>query len=178
MSDHYPDVLPKKKPIKRTVNKVVLFVLGRALQSLSKTDPLIRTETANWPEGFTLVMDILPKGGSMAVKRKADLSLSYLGTKFPAEQADVAIHINDVGSAFKMFTGQLGSDVAYARHAISAKGDLSYTVSVVRVINVVETYLFPRFMSSKLMKETPPIPGWRLHLLRLKTYTLGVLFGI
>lgn len=178
MQINYPDLPSRKKPIKKTVNQVVLFVLGRALQSLSKTDPLIRAETANWPEGFTLVMDILPKGGSLAVKRQPDQSLRYLGTKFPADQADVAIHINDVESAFKMFTGQLGSDVAYARHAISAKGDLSYTVSVVRVINVVETYLFPRVISSKLMKETPPIPGWRLHLLRLKTYTLGVLFGI
>lgn len=178
MTNHYPDLFPRKKPVKRTVNKVVLFVLGRALQSLSKTDPLIRNETASWPEGFTLVMNILPNGGSLAVKRQPDKSLKYLGAKFPVEQADVAIHINDVESAFKMFTGQLGSDVAYARHAMSAKGDLSYTVSVVRVINVVETYLFPRIISSKLMKETPSIPGWRLHLMRLKTYTLGVLFGI
>ena len=178
MQNHYPDLTSRKKPFKKPVNQVVLFVLGRALQSLSKTDPIIRAETALWPDGFTLVMDILPKGGSMAVRHQADMSLRYLGDKFPAEKSDIAIHINDVESAFKMFTGQLGSDVAYARHAISAKGDLSYTVSVVRVINVVETYLFPRILSSKLMKETPPIPGWRLHLLRLKTYTLGVLFGI
>lgn len=178
MQNHYPDLPSRKKPFKRTVNKVVLFVLGRALQSLSKTDPLIRAETNTWPEGFTLVMNILPKGGALAVMRKPDLCVRYLGSNYPTDKADVAIHINDVESAFKMFTGQLGSDVAYARHAISAKGDLSYTVSVVRVINVVETYLFPRFMSSKLMKETPPIPGWRLHLYRLKTYTLGILFGM
>lgn len=178
MTIHYPDLFPRTKPIKRTVNKVVLFVLGRALQSLSKTDPLIRDETTSWPEGFSLVMNILPNGGSLAVKRQPDKSLKYLGANFPIEQADVAIHINDVESAFKMFTGQLGSDVAYARHAMSAKGDLSYTVSVVRVINVVETYLFPRIISSKLMKETPHIPGWRLHLMRFKTYSLGLLFGI
>ena len=178
MINHYPEIPPRTKPFKRAINKVVLFVLGRALQSLSKADPLIRAETATWLEGFTLAMLVKPKGGSMTVRRMPDLSLKYLGSQFPNDEADVTIYINEVESAFKMFTGQLGSDVAYARHSISAKGDLSYTVSVVRVINVVEAYLFPRLISRGLMKEPPPIPWGRRQSLRLKTYLLGILFGI
>ena len=40
----FPEIAPRRKPLKRLVNQVVLFVLGRALQSLSRLDPLIRHE--------------------------------------------------------------------------------------------------------------------------------------
>lgn len=174
----YPDIPPRRSPLKKFINKTVLLVLGRALQSLSHSDPLMQHEIEAWPEDFTMMIVIRADGGSMAVTRDSKAQLVYRGAHFDPGQANVVITIKNIDSAFAMFTGQLGADVAYARHAMSAKGDLSYTVSVVRILNIAEAYLFPAFIARNIMKQLPPIPAARKQILRLKTYFLGVPFGI
>ncbi len=174
----YPAIPPRSKPLKKRINKIVLFILGRALQSLSHNEPLVQHEVRSWPENFTLMMVIRPNNGSLAVTRCNDGRLKYLGSGFSEDQADVVIYIKNIEFAFAMFTGQIGIDLAYAQHAMCARGDLSNTVSVVRVLNIAEAYLFPAVLARRLMKALPPIPFLRKHGLRLKTYTLGILFGI
>lgn len=177
-ADDFPDIPPRRKPFKRAINQIVMFVLGRALQSLSKHDPLIQHEVRSWPEPFTLMMVVRPDGGSMTVSRAANGRLVYRGSRVPEAEADVVIYIKNIEAAFAMFTGQLGIDLAYAQHTMCARGDLSNTVSVVRVLNIAESYLFPAILARRLMKALPPVPVWRKHVLRLKAYTLGILFGI
>jgi hypothetical protein len=177
-ADDFPDIPPRRKPIKRVTNQIVMFVLGRALQSLSHSDPLIQQDVRSWPEKFTLMLVVRPDGGSMTVTRADNGHLIYRGNKISEKEADVVIYVKNVDSAFSMFTGQLGIDVAYAQHAMCARGDLSNTVSVVRVLDIAEAYLFPSILARRLMKQLPPIPFCRKHGLRLKTYTLGLLFGI
>lgn len=174
----FPEIPPGRKPAKRLINQVVLFVLGRSLQSLSHRDRLIQHEVEGWPEGFTLMLQIRPNGGSMAVTRLPGGKLQYRGAHFDEKQADVVIYMKNVDTAFAMLTGQTGIDVAYAQHAMCARGDLSNTVSVVRVLNIAEAYLFPGFIARRLMKRMPPIPPATKHLLRVKTYLVGILFGI
>lgn len=177
-AQQFPDIPPRKKPVKRLVNQVVMFVLGRALQSLSIHDPLIQHEVKTWPENFTLMLVVRPKGGSMAVTRLPGGRLAYRGAHFPEEKADVIIYMKSVESAFAMFTGQLGIDMGYAQHTMCARGDLSNTVSVVRVLDIAEAYLFPAFISRNLMKRLPPTPFWQKQLLRLKAYFIGIPFGL
>ncbi len=174
----YPDILPRRKPLKRVVNRVVLFALGRSLQSLSKNDPLIQQEVQGWPEGFTLMICVRPCLGSMAVSREAGGCLRYRGENLPESEADVVIYMKSINAAFAMVTGQLGIDAGYAQHCMCARGDLANTVSVVRVLNVAEAYLFPALIARRLMKRLPPIPWGRKWALRLKAYFLGVPFGI
>ena len=177
-AQNYPDLKPVRALGKVIINKVMLFALGRAMQSLSNSDPLIQNEVRAWPENFTLVLAVPPAGCQMSVKSIGNGRLRSMGKAIKAEDADVAIQVKSVHSGFRMLTGQLGPDAAYAQHAMSARGDLSYTVSVVRVLDTVEAYLFPSIISKNLMKSLPPIPFWRKHLLRLKAYTLGLLIGI
>jgi hypothetical protein len=175
---NFPELPPRRKPFKRLVNQIVMVVLGKALQSLSKHEPLIQHEALGWPENFTLMIVVRPDGGSMALTRLAGGKLAYRGTHFPEAQADVVIYMKNVESAFAMFTGQLGIDMGYAQHAMCARGDLSHTVSVVRVLNIAEAYLFPSLLARRLMKQLPPIPFGRKTALRLKAYLLGITFGL
>ena len=175
---NFPDIKPNRALVKVAVNNFMLFALGRAMQSLSHNDPLIQNEVRTWPENFSLVLGVPPKGNQMSVRSVGNGRLRSMGKQINPEDAEVSIQVKSVHSGFRMLTGQLGPDAAYAQHAMSAKGDLSYTVSVVRVLDIVEAYLFPSFIAKNLMKSLPPIPFWRKHLLRLKTYTLGLLFGI
>jgi hypothetical protein len=176
--EYFPDIPSKSKPIKRFINQTVLFILGRALQYLSKQDKAIQDEISIWPDDLILLMLILPQSGAMAVQRTPECQLVYLGDMISEQHADIVISIKNVEAGFRMLTGQMGTDVAYARHQIAVKGDISLTVSITRVINRVETYLFPAFLARKLMKRLPKIPFLKKQFLRLKTYFLGVPFGI
>jgi len=49
---------------------------------------------------------------------------------------------------------------------------------VVRALGITECYLFPSIISKHLVKRLPAIPFWRKQGLRLKTYLLGIPFGI
>ncbi len=114
----------------------------------------------------------------MSVRRTPDGRLVYLGTRGNEDKAEIVISIKNTEAAFQMLTGQLGTDVAYARHCIAARGDISLTVSVTRVLNRVETYLFPAFLARRLMKRLPYIPFFQKQLLRFKAYLLGIPFGL
>jgi hypothetical protein len=174
----YPDVPAKTKPFKTSVNRLVLFILGRALQSLSRADDVIQQEVRTWPEDLAMVMLIQPDNGQMGIQRTSEGKLNYLGSQTDPEAADVVIYIKNTEAAFKMLTGQMGTDVAYARHCIAARGDISLTVSITRVLNRVETYLFPAFLARRLMKRLPEIPFFKKQILRLKAYFLGIPFGL
>lgn len=176
--DQFPDHPSGRKPFKVTVIRVVLFILGRSLQSLSKNDPEIRAEVTAWPEALTLMMSVLPDCGAMAVQNVGDGRLRYLGAQLPEEQADIVINIQNIEAGFRLLTGQVGTDVAYAQHNIAVRGDISQTISITRVLNRVETYLFPAFIARRLMKRLPEIPFFRKNLLRLKAYFLAIPFGI
>ncbi len=172
------NIPPARKPLMMLVNRVVLFVLGRGLQSASKHDPAIRAELARWQPGFTFMLKQLPHGPSMAVTRTEKGDLRYQGANFPEEKCDVIFFFRNVESAFMMFTAQIGTPTAYAQHRMSARGDLANSMAMVRVLNSIQAYLFPAFIARGIMKRLPPIPFWYKQALRLKIYLLGIPFGI
>ncbi|HNS37475.1 MAG TPA: hypothetical protein PLA25_01265 [Anaerolineaceae bacterium] len=174
----YPDLPPRQKPLQKAVIAAAMFVVGRAFQSLSHSEPLIRHEVSGWPKGLTLMMKLQPNGSSVALQKQPDGTVKYMGAHFDENKADVVIYFKTIEAAFKMFTAQTGIDVAYAQHCMCARGDLSNTVSVVRALGITECYLFPSIISKHLVKRLPAIPFWRKQGLRLKTYLLGIPFGI
>lgn len=171
-------VRPRRKRFKQLINQVVMFVLGRALQTASRYDSGLQLEAASWPEGFVFMFKVLPHGGTMAVGRGENGRLVYRGAHFNERKASVIINFKNVDAAFLTFTAQLGTDRAYAQHRMSAKGDLTYTMSVIRCLDIVETYLFPRLISKRILKRVPKIPGIKRHLIRLRIYFIGIPFGI
>ena len=174
----FPDLPPRRKPLKRAVNRAVMFALGRALHTLSQHDRLIHDEVAGWPDGFTLMVTVRPDGGAMAVSRTPDGRLTYRGARLPEDAADVVIIIRSVETAFRLYTGRMSIDEAYAHHWTCARGDLSRTMSVTRVLNAAQFYLFPSWIARRLMKRMPAIPRRRKYLLRLRAYLLGIPFGV
>ncbi len=65
------------------------------------------------------------------------------------------LRIKSLPLAFRLFTGQLGLAQAYAWHAFTVQGDLSDVMPLARLVNLVEAYLFPRFITKHLMTDIP-----------------------
>ena len=68
---------------------------------------------------------------------------------------DLEITYKSIDVAFLMFTGRLGVSKAYAEHRFTLKGEIGKAMSLVRCIDIVEAYLFPKFITKNILKEIP-----------------------
>ncbi len=166
-------VFPGNHLIKRVVVKVSFFILGRALQSASMFDPTIRKELSPWEDGYTIKMEVLPKGPVMGW-RKHKGTLKYVGGSI--SNANLEIRFKNLTSAFLLMTPQVGVAQGFAENRMSVKGDLSHSIVFVRILNVVISYLYPDFIANRLLKEIPPLP-YRKYYRRAYLYLIGIPFG-
>ena len=82
------------------------------------------------------------------------------------------IRFKSVEAAFRMVTGQLSAEQAYARHDLIIRGEIGQAMRFLRAIQRVEGYLFPRTMARQLLPEDQELPcrRWRVwvRMLHLK----------
>ncbi len=174
MSKTYGPIFPKKKWFKEVVVKIVFFTLGRAFQSAVKVDSELKKEVTPWKDDFTLSMGVLPNGPKMAIRKK-DNRIHYLGCHFSC--SDLEINFKNIECAFLVLTPQIGAAQAFAERRLSVKGDLAIASSFTRCLNLIIAYLYPKFITEKLVKRVPPMPLKR-QINRIYIYILGIPFGI
>jgi len=175
--EYTPEILPGKALLKSVFVKAILFVLGRALQYASKIDPVIQQEVQQWPEGYKVVLKVQPDGPGLGLERTSRRRLHSLGSRLQPEAADMVIYFKNLESAFLIFTTQISTAGAQAQHRLSLQGDIALSMSLIRVLDRIETYLFPRFLAQRAVKRLPSIPVLKLHWNRIRIYALGVLLG-
>lgn len=132
---------------------IVLQVLFRAIRVLSRCDSRIRQELLDLPQGQTIKLSVSPAERS----RSLTFTVSE-GTVHRADKAaipDIHIVFKNEAMAFRVFTGRMGIAGAYAAHAFTLRGNINQTMGVVRIVDMVEGYLFPRFMTRHILKDTP-----------------------
>ena len=160
--------MAKKKQrnlFKRSVCKVVMKMLGKGIRYAYKTDSRVRDDLDNIcgyatdAEGnqiandFSVKIAINPIGPCMTFGKKNGKPFSEI---CPIEkESDIVLSFKGVNSALKMFTGRMGLGDGYAQHRFTVTGDLYKVMGIVRIINVVESYLFPKFIAKKLMNPVP-----------------------
>ena len=164
---------PGPKRLKSLTVRLVLCILGRALASASRIDADIAREVAEWEEGFSLQMKVLPAGPSGSW-RKLDGRLRFQGSA--GEQADLLVHFKNLESAFLILTPQMGIHEGFAQHRMSVQGDLTRCMSLVRCLNRVIAYLYPSCLSRRLLK---PQPETNRKILgpRISLYLVGIRLG-
>lgn len=170
----YPEIVPGQKPFASLVVKIVFFVLGRGFQSIAARDEEVKREVESWEDSFSILFEVLPNGPYLYLQ-KQNGQLRTLGLQ--KGEADLAISFKTLGSAFLIFTGQIGTPQGYAEHRMSVKGDLARAMSLIRCLNLVEFYLFPAFIARRILKRLPAMT-MRRFALRLHVYFLGIPFGI
>lgn len=150
---------------KSIISKVVLFFLYRGFKAGYKFDNRIKEEIDSWEDGFSAVIDTGIKDVKLCIK-KENGKLNKLKN---IDKEDIVIVFKSIDAAFLMFTGRLGVAKAYAEHRFTLKGDINQTMSLVRVIDLVEAYLFPRIITKNVLKE---VPKKQANLLRTYLYVL------
>ena len=137
--------------LKKTIVGIVFFFLWRALKSLYFMDSRVRREMNSWPEGFIIHMQASFTGPhltfGMVSGKPARLSSWH--------DAQVHIRFKTLDSAFRLVTGQLGVEQAYAQHRFVLSGDIASTMSFVRCVDIAEAYLFPAFITRRILRAVP-----------------------
>lgn len=139
--------------VKRKVSEVVLYFLYGGLYQLYKKDSRVREEVDSWENGMTYCLKCCADGPQLFI-RKNSQGLQRLK---PAIQKDydTCFEFKSLDEAFLVLTGRQGVAGAYAAHGFLLHGDIGTAMSFARSIDLVEAYLFPAFMTRRILKEIP-----------------------
>ena len=159
---------PRKKRGKTLMVQAGLFLLGRALEAAAVLDPDVRREVATWNDPMTVMLHVHSRGPTMVLK-KQDGVLRYAGAR-PVD-ADLTIFFKNLESAFLVFSAQMSSPQGSAEHRVSLKGDASQAMSLIRCMDIAQSYLFPKFIAQNVLKKVPPMT---LKRAGVKAAILGV----
>ncbi|MBP3708000.1 MAG: hypothetical protein J6J36_05285 [Clostridia bacterium] len=137
--------------VKSVISKIVLFFLYKGFKLTYRKDLSVKSEIEPWKEGFTFGINTGIQGVNLIIK-KENGKLIRLKEE---NKLDLEIVFKSIDVAFLMFTGRLGVSKAYAEHRFILKGEIGKAMSLVRCIDIVEAYLFPKIISKRILKEVP-----------------------
>ena len=132
---------------------IVLRVVHAALVELYKLDSRVKSEFNRMPEGLSYALHTGYNAPQLFVQWK-DGKLNRLAQ---LDRPVCALRLKSTGIAFRMFTGQMGLAQAYAQHAFSMQGEIADVMRLARLVNLVEGYLFPRFITRHILTDIPSL---------------------
>lgn len=140
--------------LKRLYVAAMLRIVGWGLRAMSRVDPVVRAETAGFPDGMIITMMAMPDGPSMVLEKTAAGRLRYLGGRVP-ERTDLAIRFKHIDYAFRVLAFIESTPTAFARARMVVDGDVSAGIRLVRCMYRLEALLMPRFIAARGMKRYP-----------------------
>ena len=136
-----------------TICGLILKVLYRGIRVLSHADSQVRQELLQLPEGHIIRFAVSP---AQEAPRLCFSIRHGSIEKAPVDaSADIEIVFKNEKMAFRVFTGRMGIAGAYAAHAFTLRGNINEAMGIVRIVDLTENYLFPSFMTCRILKDRP-----------------------
>lgn len=148
------EIRSKGKPLRRAYVALFLWFTGRAIQAAARLDDQVRREFAGLPDDFTFALGCLPAGPWMVVG-KENGAVRYLGGNPAARPLHLRLAIKNVEAAFLLLSFQESTTLATARNRLMTDGEVPYALAVIRILDIVEVYLLPKFIASLAVKRYP-----------------------
>ncbi len=164
------EIVLGKKRFKSLVAKIIIWFLIRAIIASARLDSYVKEEVATWKDNSIIMLKVDDFGPSIAFKKNGRrLNLIKVSEM---ENPDLAIYFKNIEAALLILTGQLGIAQAFAEHRYTLKGDVGFAMSFVRVLYIVEAYLFPQFITKKILKSMPDRDSSRFKIYK------ATIFGV
>ena len=133
--------------MKKFIIWIVMQFLYRGMKVLYYNDIRIKQELDGWNQNKVICLQVL-HGPSITIE------YTYLhGLKKSKKSADMIITFKSINSALLVFTGMMSVKQAFLEHRFSLNGDIYESMRFVRCVDLVETYLFPRFMTKRILNH-------------------------
>lgn len=150
---------PMASQARRLYVELMFQIMGRALQAVSEVDSEVQNEAQGLPKGFLFEMMVMPDGAKLVVEHMGEGRLQYHGGSAP-HPVDVSIQFKHLTHAFLVLSFQEKTAVAFANDRMLVNGDVSYAVRMTRILNRLESFILPRMIAERAVKEYPE----NLHL--------------
>ena len=164
------EIVLGKKRFKSLVAKIIIWFLIRAIIASARLDSYVKKEVATWKDNSIIMLKVDDFGPSIALKKNGRRLNLIKNSEI--EKPDLVIYFKNVEAALLILTGQLGIAQAFAEHRYTLKGDVGFAMSFVRVLYIVEAYLFPQFITKKILKSMPDRDSSRFKIYK------ATIFGV
>lgn len=134
--------------MKKFIIWLVMQFLYRGMKVLYHDDWRMKEEFDGWKQNKVIQLKVM-RGPSITIAYTFQNGIK----KIKAGHPDIVITFKSVESAFLIFTGFMSVKQAYLEHRFSLKGDIYESMRFVRCVDLVETYLFPRFMTKRILNH-------------------------
>ena len=125
--------------------KLILKLLMRAIKVGIKLDSSVLTDFKCLPENYIIKITVLPNNISVAAVCKNN---DIIVLKEIPETADLLVEFKDEKSAINCLLGKCSLATAFCEHRIKIYGNINNAMAVTRIVNTIETYLFPKFITT------------------------------
>ncbi|MEG2084260.1 MAG: hypothetical protein RRY78_01735 [Clostridia bacterium] len=139
---------PKKKHFKTFVAKVVFFVLKRGIKGCYKYDSDVNEMLASLPEGTVFKLGIISNTPNIVLVKENNKLVS---SKDANIKPTLEIDFKNVDAAFPLLIGKAGVSQAFAEGRFILRGNVDDAINIAHSMDVVENYLFPRFITKKFI---------------------------
>ncbi|MGO1692849.1 MAG: hypothetical protein ACTHY7_07490 [Marinobacter sp.] len=147
-------IQPLAYQARRLYVELMFQVMGRALQAVSEVDREVCEEAQALPKGFLFEMMVMPDGAKLIVEHIGEGHFHYHRDSAP-RPVDVSIRFKHVAHAFLVLSFQEKTAVAFANDRMLVDGDVSYAVRMTRVLNRLESFILPKIVAKRAVKEYP-----------------------
>ena len=153
--EDFVEIKPGRNTFKRIYLNLMLWFVGRAVQAASRVDPQVRQEFQTMPMDFTFSLGAFPNGPWMVVQKDEMGRVKYLGTKLKGRKIDLAMTLKSMDALFLLFSFQESTPVSNARGRLFVEGEVPHACAVVRILDIVQVYLLPKFIAKLAIKRYP-----------------------
>ena len=159
---------PKYKVGKAMLAGIIFAFLKGGMKAASRLDSNVKELIDTFPEGYVITLRILPYKPFMSIKKSNG---KFVGAK-REDTPDLEIAFKNIDVAIPYLIGKRSIRDAYCRSSIVTRGSVGDTVALVECFNIVENYLFPNLITSKILDG-----GYKKQVSSLRMY-LGAIFGV
>ena len=147
-------ITPKGSPFKRFYVLVMMNIVGRGLQAITKVDKTASAEISELPAGTVFEMTVEGRGPGFSLRKTGHGWMQYLGINQTSE-ADLSIRFKHINHAFLVLSFQESTPVAFSHDRMVVHGEIAYVMKMVRVLNRMQATILPKFIAERAIKRYP-----------------------
>jgi hypothetical protein len=151
---------------KRVYLAIALRTFGAAFEAVTSLCKECQNELSDWEEGRRFALGVEPSGPYITLeKRGKKIRMIGTGLKDPA----LSIVFKNLDSAMMVYTTYMGVVQATAENRAVIRGDNGKAMEVIRILDIIMTYLLPGFILKKNFRTAPVLSGSQ-YLVMLRIY--------
>lgn len=149
------EVKSQKKIFQRIYLSIMLWFVGRAIQAASRVDKQVKNEFDSMPDNYTFSLGAFPHGPYMVIGKDDKGVVRYLGSDIEKQPMDLQMTLKSMAHFFLLFTFMESTPTANSRDRMCVNGDVPPACAAVRILDIVQVYLLPKFIAKLAIKRYP-----------------------